>query len=404
MTTRPRWGLIGLLGGISGLSAFGMASVVPALPLLGQALSADAARLQFLVSAYLLGLGLFQPVQGLLCDRFGRRPVLLGGFSLFVLASLAAVSAPNLLTLSIARFMQAMGVSVATVVTRAIVRDTHGPEEGAVALAFITAVMGAAPIVAPIAGGIVAEQWGWRAVFWLHTGIALALLSWMTVVLRESRPASTQAMTLRELLRGSTLLLRDRVFLGFTLAYSFISAGSFAFLTVGAALFERLFAIRSAAFGTLWAGLALAYLGGAAAAGALSRRFGSRTIIERGLWLNVIAAACFLFAALRDHPTPPPFMLALVLQMAANGLVSPLCLAGCVSERPDLAGVASGLSSAVAMLLAMVCAAASGLVFDGTARPIAILILLCACAAGISVRPALRWLAASATKPKGHAR
>lgn len=401
MTARPRWALIGLLGGISGLSAFGMASVVPALPVLGKALSADSATLQFLVSAYLLGLGLFQPVQGLLCDRFGRRPVLLAGFSLFALASIAAVLADGLATLTMARFGQAMGVSVATVVTRAIVRDTHGPEEGAVALSFITAVMGIAPIVAPIAGGLVTALWGWRAVFWLHAAIALALLLWMALVLRESRPASTQAMTLSQLLRGTALLLRDRVFLAFTLTYSFISAGSFAFITVGAELFERLFAIRAATFGTLWAGLALAYLGGAAAAGTLARRFGTRRTIVRGLWLNGAAAACFVLTALLASAFLPAFMLALLLQMAANGLVSPLCLAGCVGERPDLAGVASGLSSAVAMLLAMLCAAVSGVVFDGTARPIAALILLCACAAAISIGPALRWLAASATPSGG---
>ncbi len=404
MTARPRWALIGLLGGISGLSSFGMASVVPALPVLGRALSADAATLQFLVSAYLLGLGLFQPVQGLLCDRFGRRPVLLAGFSLFAVASLAALFAESLATLVVARFAQAIGVSVATVVTRAIVRDTHEPDEGAVALSFITAVMGLAPIVAPIAGGFVTALWGWRAVFALHTAIALALLLWMALVLRETRPPATRAMTLQQLLRGSALLLRDPVFIAFTAAYSCISAGSFAFITVGAALFERLFALRAASFGALWAGLALAYLVGAAAAGALSRRFGSRRIIEGGLWLNVGAAACFAFAALRPTPLLPAFLLALLLQMAANGLVSPLCLAGCVSERPELAGVASGLSSAVAMLTAMVCAAVSGIIFDGTARPIAALILLCACAAGLAIRPALHWLVARDARSGEHRR
>ena len=67
-----------------------MASVVPALPLLSKSLQADYATVQFVVSAYLLGLGLFQPVQGLLSDRFGRRPVLLAGYGVFLVASLAA--------------------------------------------------------------------------------------------------------------------------------------------------------------------------------------------------------------------------------------------------------------------------------------------------------------------------
>ena len=88
----------------SGLSSFGMASVVPALPSLGRALDADYANLQFVVSAYLGGLALFQPLQGLLSDRFGRRPVLLGGFTLFALASLLASIETSLPGLVFARF------------------------------------------------------------------------------------------------------------------------------------------------------------------------------------------------------------------------------------------------------------------------------------------------------------
>jgi DHA1 family bicyclomycin/chloramphenicol resistance-like MFS transporter len=395
-----RWALIALLGAISGLSAFGMASVVPTLPLLGKALGTDAGTTQFVVSAYLLGLGLFQPVQGVLCDRFGRRPVLLGGFLLFAVASMAAVLAQSIAVLAVARFVQAMGVSVATVVTRAIVRDTHGSEDGAIALSFITAVMGVAPIVAPIAGGFVAAQWGWRAVFWLHAGIAFVLLAFMVVMLRESRPAATEGMTLGQLVAGSRVLLRNPVFLSFTFAYSSISAGSFAFITVGAALFERLFGIAPAAFGTLWAGLALAYLGGAAAGGTLGRRYNNRTIIARGLQLNLLAAGCMVAGALLWRPMLPVLMVALLLQMAANGLVSPLCLAGCVSERPDLAGVAAGLSSALAMLVSTVLAALSGILFDGRALSVATLVAACAIAAALAARPALRWL----TDTKAHQR
>ena len=389
MRARPRWALISLLGAISGLSAFGMASVVPALPVLGRAFDADSAGLQFIVSGYLLGLGLFQPIQGLLCDRFGRRPVLLAGVTLFACASLAATLADSLPLLAAARMLQAMGVSVATVVTRAIVRDTHGPEDGAVALAFITAVMGVAPIVAPVAGGLVSAAWGWRGVFGLHAAIAALLLLWMLALLRESRPAATQAMSFAQLLSGFSVLLRDRVFLGYSLTYSFISAGGFAFITVGAALFGRLFGTPPVTFGLLWAVMALAYLLGAATAGQLARRHGSRVIIRRGLQLNLLAATAFVAAALLPQPSQPAFMMALMMQTAANGLVSPLCLSGCVSERPDLAGVASGLSSATAMIISMLCAAASGLAFDGGPGSVAVLTVICAVGATLSARLAL---------------
>lgn len=211
-----------------------MASVVPALPLLSRELHSDYAAVQFVVSAYLLGLGLFQPIQGLLCDRFGRRPVLLAGFTLFFVASLLASTATELWMLVIARFLQAMGVSVATVVTRAIVRDSFEPGPAATALSFITAVMGVAPVLAPFIGGLASDAVGWRGIFWLHATVALCVLLLLVSQLRETRPAGTVAMTFGNLLQGARVLVRQRGFLGHSLTYSAVSAGGFIFITIGA--------------------------------------------------------------------------------------------------------------------------------------------------------------------------
>jgi DHA1 family bicyclomycin/chloramphenicol resistance-like MFS transporter len=103
--------------------------------------------------------------------------VLLGGFTLFLASSLLASLATSLLQLVLARFLQAVGVSVATVVTRAIVRDSFEPEPAAVALSFITAVMGVAPVIAPVFGGLATEAVGWRGIFWLHAAMALLVVA-----------------------------------------------------------------------------------------------------------------------------------------------------------------------------------------------------------------------------------
>jgi DHA1 family bicyclomycin/chloramphenicol resistance-like MFS transporter len=339
-------------------------------------LQADWSSVQFIVSAYLLGLGLFQPVQGLLCDRFGRRPVLLGGFTLFLAASLLASLATSLLQLVLARFLQAVGVSVATVVTRAIVRDSFEPEPAAVALSFITAVMGVAPVIAPVFGGLATEAVGWRGIFWLHAAMALLVVALLARVLRETRPADTESMTARELLAGARVLIADRGFSGHALTYSFISASGFIFITVGAALYERLFGLSGAEFGLLWSLLAISYIAGATAAGTLSRRLGRQRTRRVGLGINVAATLLFVVAAWLQPPLLGVFSLSLGMLMFANGLISPLALAAAVDDHPQLAGVAAGLSSSIAMLVSMACAIITGAIYDGTAHGCAVLMAI----------------------------
>lgn len=386
---RPRWGFIALLGAASGLSAFGMASVVPMLPELERALSTDFATLQFVVSAYLLGLGLFQPIQGVLCDRFGRRPVLLGGFAIFLVASLLASIAPSLPWLVLARGLQAMGASVATVVTRAVVRDSYEPEPAAIALSFISAVMGFSPVIAPVIGGVVASALGWRAVFWLHAAMAGLLLLLITLRLRETRPAGVKPASLRELLRGFGKLMRERRFVGYSLTYSFVSGASFMFITIGAALFEHLFGMTAAQFGSMWAGLAGSYVLGAASAGALSRRYGTQRVIQSGIYLNLFSAVVFCTAALWPRPELAAFIAALALQTMSSGLVSPLALAGAVGDHPSLAGMAAGLSSSIAMLISMACAMITGALYDGRPLTTAVPLSLACIAAWFALRSAL---------------
>ena len=374
------WGFIIMLGCASALSAFGMASVVPALPSLGRTLGVDSSQQQFLVSSYLLGLGVFQPMQGLLCDRFGRRPVLLAGFAVFIGGSLAAARTHSLLALCAARVLQSLGVSVATVVSRAIVRDTHEGEAAGTALSFISAVMGIAPIIAPLAGGVIVDAAGWQAVFLMHAFIGSALLLWMTLGLRETRPTSTRAMNMRQLLQGFGVLLRERRFLAFALTYGFLSGGSFIFITVGADIFARQFGMSAARFGLFWATLAASYTVGAASSGWASRRVSAERVVKIGARLSVVGALAILGTGLLSSPSLAAWGTALSLFIFACGLTSPLALASAVSQHAELAGVASGLSSALAMLLSMVCAVAAGVVYHGDPTPNDVLIVGCALA------------------------
>lgn len=382
-------GWIILLGLTSGLSTFGMASLVPALPALATALHTDFGAVQFVLSAYLFALGLAQPVQGLLCDRYGRRPVLLAGFTAFAIGGVAAMFAPTLSWLIAARFVQALGVSVGTVVARAMVRDTHDAERAAVSLSFITAVMGLSPIISPIAGGYIVEQLGWRAIFGMHVVVAVALLAWMIAALPETRPGRAQTAPGAALARHGAILLTDRNFLGHTFLYGCATGMIYAFLTVGAALFERQFGIGPAKFGLLWALLAAAFTGGAWFAGTGARRFGTVRVLRAGVVLTAIGTATFCVAALLREPRLSVYLAALILLIAGNGIISPLALVGAIGEHPELAGLASGLSSSLAMLTTVVFAVVTGALYRGTPDTIALLMVVGAVGAALAARVAL---------------
>ncbi len=378
------------MGLIAGLSAFGMASVVPALPMLSAAFNRPLGDIQFVISVYLLGLGLFQPFQGMLSDRFGRRPVLLVGFSVFLLGSIGAALAPGLMTLVLCRLLQAAGASVATVITRAIIRDSFDPQEGAITMAFVSAVMGLAPIIAPLAGGLVTARFDWHALFVLHGLIALALIIWIALTLRETRPANTRVIHVREFGQHVRALWGDSRFVGHAMTYAFMTASSFVVVTVGAALFNRLFGLAASSFGVLWASLAFAYMVGSYLAARQARVWGSERTVLAAVRLHLASGLMFLLVAAWPGAPLAAYCVVLGCNTLSFGMASPLSLAGAVADHPKIAGVASGLSSSTAMLVATVFAFMSGNFFDGTALSIAWLMPLTCVGALIAVHKALR--------------
>ena len=168
---------IALLALASGMSPFGMTMILPALPAISARFDADYALVQLVVSGYLLGVALAQPISGFLCDRFGRRPVIIAGFGIFVFASIGCALATSLPQLVAFRFLQAVGGSAGPVASRAIVRDTYSAEMGARALSWITVGLGVAPILGPMVGGWLLPVAGLRAVFLLSASVGAILLA-----------------------------------------------------------------------------------------------------------------------------------------------------------------------------------------------------------------------------------
>jgi DHA1 family bicyclomycin/chloramphenicol resistance-like MFS transporter len=337
-----------MLAAISCLSPFGVSVMAPLIPLLAQSLSGDVRQLQYLISAYVLGLALTQPFVGLISDHWGRRPVLLGGFGIFVLAS-AALAAPLSLSWMIGlRFIQAMGVSVGTVVARGIIRDVLPPNEALKAFALISAAMGFSPIVAPIVAGLMAAKFGVSAVFILLSVLGFVMLVWAWLRIPETRPKDDQVSSIVEAISGYAEVLKNVRFWGFAGAYGFLQGLFFAFLGVGATLFLQSFGISITGFSLIWSGLAGIYILGSVVLHKLpllSKSDVQTLIVYVFLLLSLVAPLLVQWQGLSLWTLFAP----LSSLMFISGLLTPVTMLGAVNVTPKWSGTAAGLSSAIGM-------------------------------------------------------
>lgn len=379
-----------LLGIASSLSVFGMAIIVPSIGSIADAFDADFSRVQFVISAYLFGLAIAQPLNGYFCDRFGRRPVMLTGFALFTLASAVAVVAPSLDLLIASRFVQAIGVSVGTVAARAILRDTRDGEEMAQSMSWVAAAMGVAPIIAPIVGGVLDAAFGYASIFAVTSGMGIVVFGFMYFRLPETLAPEHVQPEFRRWLANYGSLLRSTTFIGYTFVFGFVQGAFFCFLAIGAPLFQRQFGISAETFGVVWGALAVFYVGGATAAAKLIPRIGSDNVMRGSMQLLLFAGVAMLVVAWREPLTVLGVLLPLGIMMTVAGSSMPGAMAGAVRDHPTIAGSASGLSSAIGLVLSGAFTILSGVLFDGNLLPIAALMFATCVAAGLSASLAAR--------------
>jgi len=365
-----------------------MSIAVPSLPTIGLDFDRSLGAVQFVVSAFLLGLGLAQPLQGPLCDRFGRRRMLLISFSLFVLASLGAATARSLPWLIVGRLGQGFGASAATVAARAVVRDLSSGREAARALAIIIAAMGIAPIVAPPLGGLLDEAFGWPSNFLAAAILGSTLLVWIAARLPETlRPDNQQSLQLGTTFKNFGELVRQPAFLGNALVFGFGNGAFFAFVAIAPQLFADALGTGPARFGLYWSGLSLAYLLGAAWTSRVTRSREPTRLFALGSFAALIGGGALVLSGLLLGTNTLGILLPMTLLTFSMGVTHPLSLAAAVDPFPRLAGTAAGLASALGMIVSAAFTSGVGAFYDGTVAPMAFGIFL----AVIGLELSRRW-------------
>jgi len=314
------------------------------LPDIGRRIGASTAQVQLTISSYLVGFAIGQVIYGPLSDRYGRRPVLLGALAMFCGASLVCAIAPSIEVLIAARFLQAVGCAGAVVLVRAVVRDLYEGAQVAREFSRLALIMGLAPIVAPLIGGVLQTVFGWRANFVaiLAFGVATATLAW-TLLPETLRHRAPETISLASILRGYRAFGRHRAFLAHVGIVICAFGGLFAWISGSSFVLQDLYALTALEFGLAYAVSSGGFLLGAWLATRLVVRIG----LDRCLGLGCMGLAAGGLASVLAVGLGLTSAVSLVLPMTVYftglGLALPQAQAGALVPFPQQAGAASSL-------------------------------------------------------------
>jgi DHA1 family bicyclomycin/chloramphenicol resistance-like MFS transporter len=355
---------------LAGLSALAMNIFLPSLPGMTAWFDTEYRLIQLSVALYLgVNAGL-QLLMGPISDRWGRRPVIIGGLSLFLIATLGCIFAPNVYVFLTFRMVQA-SVVVAMVLSRAIVRDMVPQDRAASMIGYVTMGMAVVPMIGPAFGGVLDDLFGWQANFWalFALGALILWLAWSD--LGETAPLSGRTLT--QQFREYPELLTSRRFWGYALASGFSSGSFFAYLGGAPFVGAEVFGLAPAELGLFFGAPAIGYFLGNFASGRYSTRFGVNRMVFWGTLANAAGIALNLSLFYLGLGTAVTFFGLMTLMGLGNGMVIPNATAGALSVRPELAGTASGLAGALMIGLGAALSALAGLLLTPESGAFALL-------------------------------
>lgn len=350
---------------------------LPGLPALAAEFGGAVGQAQLTLSGLILSFGFGQLLLGPVSDRVGRRPVLLAGLGVYVVGSVCSALATGMEALIFGRVLQGIGLAASVVCGRAMVRDLYDPLRGTLVMSRAQSGLGLFALGSPVLGGVLAGTLGWRwalAATGVVAAVALALVVWrLPETLAQRNP---RALEPARMAGTWAQMLRQPVFLAWSLLLMFTYGGLFTFLASSSFVYIEVLGTSRPVYGLFLASASVSYLAGTFAC--------RRWIAAHGITRTVRRAAAFSLAgglgmaalSLAGVTSPWAICLPQLVFNFGHGIHQPCGQAGVVGPFPQAAGAASALSGFMSAAAAFLIGLWLGRAIDGTVFPLTLTLAL----------------------------
>ena len=358
--------------------AFSIDAMLPVLPDIAADIApGGTAQAALILTSFVVGMGLGTFFMGPLSDAWGRKPVLYFGLGIYALGALLSWAAPSLEMMLAARVLQGIGASGPRVVSAAIIRDLYSGRAMASILSLTMMVFLLVPGIAPLIGALIADAFGWRAIFAAFLLFSVVLLIWFGTRMRETLPHADRRPLRWPLIRDAVrqMITHPTVRLSIAVQTLMMSILFFVLIMVQP-IFDISFG-RADSFPYWFGVIAVASGVSSLLNAAIVGRFGMRRLVTWALGVQVIVSSCFALYLVAD--LPGVFVVYLFWQwgvMFQAGLTVANLNAIAMEPMGHIAGMAASVIGAVSTICGAIIASPVGLLFDGTPLPLVVLILV----------------------------
>lgn len=384
-TQKQHLGFILLLAFIASVGPFSIDTYLPSLPAIAQDFSVSSAFSAHSVSSFFIGLAIGQLISGPLSDRFGRKTILIIGFALFILATVACALAPTIEVLIFARVLQGLAASASPAAGRAIIRDLWSGDQAAKAMSYVAMAMAVAPLIAPLLGGVILGFADWRMIFWaLCLFGALALLLIITFLPESHTADRRQGIKLTDYFLAYGAVLKNKQSWAYLLAGGLASSSMFAYITGSPSVYIEILGVEPKHFGFLFGINVIGLFLGNWLNSQLVERYGYHRLLALGTIISILGACFLLYLSYQQEHTICTMVIGLFITIAPVSFVSSNANVGILNLFPQNAGAASAVFGVAQFGFGGLASLLVGFLFTGTDLAMSQTIMLTAIGSAIA--------------------